>query len=1016
MLEEDLRQRAAGGGKERQSGDHDDRRSRRDDEFRPTHDQQAAIAGSSGSFASQEGRRALQHKVVLRLSAGPDVAVVQRAFIRLARRHSLLRLTVCGVSRQGDVELALGAAPKLRSVADVAVAVSEPLAVEQGELVRAAYARSGRAGDLGLMVHAAVTDRHGFSVLVEELLRLIDGQDLASAPPAQALHAVLARRQFDEGEPQSLAARAHWEAVLRQPVRPVAFKARGRALLPLRFGANRGTPASLSFDIKWRGPAEGIETTVLEGLAEALVGATGQSEFVIERVSDARAQDVPGRAVGPFEGRLPLVVRDRDNAAGLAPATQIRRQLRSGYRHEALGTAYVESEIVRNDQAAAALRQFGFRLQDANASDTLARTLRGIRVAGKPLRVVDDYVAGANLHDIDMAVVRTKPSSLRATITYDADCVSADLVREVADQVIRFCAVRTGGSPKRRTSAGDSLAPVPAAAAQSSGSGANRLVACDDGLAREVTADGDAVAVDLKEGRPSRPAAKRKASRSAGHGTTSTNGHYSVYPVTPGQKWMLDALVAPDCTRTMRQGLVLAQGVIVKPRLDVTRLRRAVSALTSAHEALRTRFEWNGTAWQAVVEAQHPTGLVVEDASGMSDGELGEKVERLIAEDYDVTRGPLFDIRLMHLGERGDAVLMRVHHAIVDAWSLIRLFESLFAAYMGSRLEFNPALSTAALFERMDAQARSRTAERNQHYWKSIVEPWLPTPKFGRVAKGIPLNLSGAWAPPRETIVTRVDGETFELLDATAKRAKITTNSLMMAAFAATLARAGDVDALYLASLYPRRTDPALRDFMGYLAADVPIRAECPPGAPVEQIAVALHRQAAQSYGLVDLNFFINDVFADAPKSAGAYPRAICSGLAPEHLARTSPFEPLLVSGPGHSFRFGAMEVHTLPVSPRNVDDSEISLRPMAGRTHTTLRLSYETLAFTREEAGTILDEMLISLGLAGRGAEAPRTFESFGAAQDWTSVALGQMPGPAAATGRAVSFAPDEVYRAAGE
>ncbi|QIO35997.1 non-ribosomal peptide synthetase [Bradyrhizobium sp. 1(2017)] len=132
----------------------------------------------------------------------------------------------------------------------------------------------------------------------------------------------------------------------------------------------------------------------------------------------------------------------------------------------------------------------------------------------------------------------------------------------------------------------------------------------------------------------------------------------------------------------------------LKGPLDRAALAQAIDDIVGRHESLRTSFNWNGEEPTSHVVAPGIIGpaLTVET---IGDGhphnnkrrralEL-RKINLLIEQEtfapIDATRAPLLRARLLRLHDDDHVLLLTLHHAIVDGWSIGVLFEELSTRY-----------------------------------------------------------------------------------------------------------------------------------------------------------------------------------------------------------------------------------------------------------------------------------------------------------------------------------------------
>ncbi len=119
--------------------------------------------------------------------------------------------------------------------------------------------------------------------------------------------------------------------------------------------------------------------------------------------------------------------------------------------------------------------------------------------------------------------------------------------------------------------------------------------------------------------------------------------------------------------------------------LDVRALERALGELVRRHEALRTVFaEHGGEAVQRVLPPR-PWVLPAADVSALPAGARGAEAMRRAREEalrpFDLARGPLLRTLLVRADAEEWLLLLVLHHAVSDAWSVGVLFRELSALY-----------------------------------------------------------------------------------------------------------------------------------------------------------------------------------------------------------------------------------------------------------------------------------------------------------------------------------------------
>ncbi|MEM7497890.1 MAG: SDR family NAD(P)-dependent oxidoreductase [Pseudomonadota bacterium] len=797
-----------------------------------------------------------------------------------------------------------------------------------GALVRVAVSEADNR--LAVVAHRLVLDRGATGRLLDALLEIAGGAE-PEAPTPDALAEALAARRFDERRAEPLAAAAHWRVSLAGGFAPVPIEHRRRALLPPAFGLGRGMSAAVAMTLapaRAGGPS-GEVAHLVEAFSGALARQTGFSRLALDTAMPAPLNAAPASALGPFECRFPVIVHlAEEDRLAEIVATQIEH----GRRHAAFGTAFAEEQAGLDRASATALAQFGLRLEPEAETPGAA--------------AVADGMEAVSAHDVCLTLRPLAEGGWRAVIAYDADVFAEEEILAIAHEMAR----RAG---------------VPEA-------GVERLAVLMDTVSETTPAVlPEEVAPDAVAG--------------AGGGAQS-------FPVLRDQAGVLNSIVSPDCTATLRQAWMTALGIAVKPGLEPSRLSRSFEHLTQRHEALRTRFVQEDGEWRAIVDQAHATGVEVVDGSDIPDDEIAKLGDRFAYEPYDVSTGPLVQVRMIRLGgERGDVLLLRAHHVVSDGWSIIKVTEELMTGYFGAKNETPAPLSTGQLLAR-EAAERARAAE-EAAYWDEALLPIPEIARFGRVRAGTALSAQGAMALPTENLMLDVTGEAYGAIENAARSAKVTVNSALITALGQTMARRGEVDALYISSLHPRRTDPELAEVVNFLATMVPIRVACPDGGDFASAARAVDAQARESYARTHLGFSMADFFERNGAVTGEHSRIVCAALAPEHRARKSSLEPLLQGAGDMVLRIAGLEIRTLPMNARNIVRQELGLRTLVSRETAMIQYTYEFPTFSREEAESILDETLGRLGVTQPCHSMVTRVGVFAAPEDLAAIEAGRLP-----------------------
>jgi amino acid adenylation domain-containing protein len=111
--------------------------------------------------------------------------------------------------------------------------------------------------------------------------------------------------------------------------------------------------------------------------------------------------------------------------------------------------------------------------------------------------------------------------------------------------------------------------------------------------------------------------------------------------------------------------------------LDVSALKLALTEIVRRHEAWRTSFSLVDGEPVQVIEPSRPVPLPIADLRQIPDSQKEAEARRLAVEDamrpFDLSRGPLFRVLLVHLSDTEHRLFFTLHHIIFDGYSIYRV-------------------------------------------------------------------------------------------------------------------------------------------------------------------------------------------------------------------------------------------------------------------------------------------------------------------------------------------------------
>jgi amino acid adenylation domain-containing protein/non-ribosomal peptide synthase protein (TIGR01720 family) len=170
-------------------------------------------------------------------------------------------------------------------------------------------------------------------------------------------------------------------------------------------------------------------------------------------------------------------------------------------------------------------------------------------------------------------------------------------------------------------------------------------------------------------------------------------------------------------------------GVRLHGELDPDALRTACGGLVARHEPLRTTFTTteDGRASQVIAPGDDPEMSIVE----LSEPGLDRLLRAEVSRPFDLRRGPLFRVVLARLGDHDHVLVLSMHHAVIDGWSMGVLADELKALYRAARQATTADLPTLpigyadfAAWQRR--QLTDRALDNQLSYWRDRLDDLGP--------------------------------------------------------------------------------------------------------------------------------------------------------------------------------------------------------------------------------------------------------------------------------------------------
>ncbi|MGW4400386.1 condensation domain-containing protein [Amycolatopsis nivea] len=290
--------------------------------------------------------------------------------------------------------------------------------------------------------------------------------------------------------------------------------------------------------------------------------------------------------------------------------------------------------------------------------------------------------------------------------------------------------------------------------------------------------------------------------------------------------------------------------------LDVAALERSVRAVLARHESLRTRFPVeDGQAVQAIDPPDEDWRIGFEDVSAHEGDPLArarELADEQAARPFDLEHGPLLRCLLVRAGPEDHVLAVTAHHIVCDNWSIGLFIRELSQLYRAGGDPVRAGLAPLpvqyrdyAVWQRTWLTSDALAAQ--VHYWR---EQLAGAPASLRLpAASRRPSAPGGRGGRARTRLSPADSSAFAQL---CRSCGVTSFMAVTAAFAALLVRWSGQDEVVVGVPVTGRTDPGVRQLIGFFVNTVPLRVDASDDPAFADLAGRVRRTALAGYAHAD--------------------------------------------------------------------------------------------------------------------------------------------------------------------
>ena len=318
-----------------------------------------------------------------------------------------------------------------------------------------------------------------------------------------------------------------------------------------------------------------------------------------------------------------------------------------------------------------------------------------------------------------------------------------------------------------------------------------------------------------------------------------------LYVLSPMQEGLLfHSLSAPGEDAYFRQISLRMRGPVRVPLLE-----EAWRRVVERHTSLRTSFMPERQL--QVVRRRVELPLEKHDWRDMPEIEREERFAALLRAEEErglnVESAPLMRLVLVQFAEDDYRLIWSYHHLVLEAWSRTLIYKEVLAIYQALAEGRAPGLESAPSFREYIAWLRRQDLTQAETFWRNALagfnEPAPLTldseeppdaPEDGRLSSVL------EWALPADTT---------SMLQALARRHRLTLNTLVQGAWAILLSRyTGDEDIVFGMVVSGRPVEvAAVESIVGLFINTLPVRVRVSTNAPLLPWLAALQEWQAQA-------------------------------------------------------------------------------------------------------------------------------------------------------------------------
>ena len=219
---------------------------------------------------------------------------------------------------------------------------------------------------------------------------------------------------------------------------------------------------------------------------------------------------------------------------------------------------------------------------------------------------------------------------------------------------------------------------------------------------------------------------------------------------------------------------------------------------------------------------------------------IEELAREIASQPFDLVQGPLYRAEVFSRSPDDHVLVLVIHHAIADGWTLGVFVQDLFASYMQGVRGIHTALPPVPL-------TYSQWGSSERAFWQpAALAPRLEYWKTHLAGAPQLWNTTANGALQR--CVTQVSAELGRTIRELARRNGATLFSTLLTAFQITLSKWAGIDDIVVGTPVANRSKQAVRETMGYCSGIVPLRGQIDRTRSFAESLRTVHQTTVESF------------------------------------------------------------------------------------------------------------------------------------------------------------------------